>query len=190
MRGQLQLEGCQHSLHPVTLHPTSSALYLLLRRAPSSGASPREETRLCAGLVGGWAGDAGPALQRVGRPSCVSGPCAAIPGLVHRVRGGAGEGSPESWVPPWLCHQPAVCLKHITGLPGRQFSFFLRTPLPHLFLGPHLLHMEVPRLGVKSELQLLAYVTATTMLDQSCICDPHHSLFQHWILKPLSEARD
>ena len=29
------------------------------------------------------------------------------------------------------------------------------------FLGPHLWHMEVPRLGVKSELQLPAYATAT-----------------------------
>ena len=28
------------------------------------------------------------------------------------------------------------------------------------FLGPYLLHMEVPRLEVESELQLLAYVTA------------------------------
>ena len=29
------------------------------------------------------------------------------------------------------------------------------------FLGPHPLHMEVPRLGVELELQLPAYVTAT-----------------------------
>jgi len=28
------------------------------------------------------------------------------------------------------------------------------------FLGPYLWHIEVPRLGVKSELQLLAYATA------------------------------
>ena len=32
-----------------------------------------------------------------------------------------------------------------------------------VFLGPHLWHMGVPRLGVKSELQLLAYTTATAM---------------------------
>ena len=31
------------------------------------------------------------------------------------------------------------------------------------FLGPHPGHMEVPRLGVESELQLLAYTTATAM---------------------------
>ena len=36
-----------------------------------------------------------------------------------------------------------------------------------LFLGPHLRHMEVPRLGIESELQLPAYttVTATATLD-------------------------
>ena len=32
-------------------------------------------------------------------------------------------------------------------------------------------HMEVPRLGVKLELQLLAYTTATAMQDPSYICD-------------------
>ena len=33
------------------------------------------------------------------------------------------------------------------------------------FLGPYLWHMEVPRLGVESELQLLAYATAPAMQD-------------------------
>ena len=35
------------------------------------------------------------------------------------------------------------------------------------FLGSHLWHMEVPRLGVKSELQLPAYTTATATPDLS-----------------------
>ena len=39
------------------------------------------------------------------------------------------------------------------------FFFFLG------FLGLHPRHMEVPRLGVKPELQLLAYTTVTAMLD-------------------------
>ena len=43
------------------------------------------------------------------------------------------------------------------------------------FLGPHLQHMEVPRLGVKSEPQLLTYTTATETPDPSCVCDLHHS---------------
>ena len=36
-------------------------------------------------------------------------------------------------------------------------------------------HMEVPRLGGKSELQLEAYTTATAMPDLSRVCDLHHS---------------
>ena len=58
------------------------------------------------------------------------------------------------------------------------------------FLGPHLQHMEVPRLGVESELQLQVYTTATAMQDLSCICDLPYSSQQHRILNPLREARD
>ena len=46
--------------------------------------------------------------------------------------------------------------------------------------------MEVPRLGVESELQLPAYATATAPLDLSHICDLHHSLQQCQTLTPLS----
>jgi len=35
--------------------------------------------------------------------------------------------------------------------------------------------MEVPRLGVELELQLLGYTTARAMRNPSCICDLHHS---------------
>ena len=58
------------------------------------------------------------------------------------------------------------------------------------FLGLYPWHMEVPRLGVKSELQLQAYSTATATWDPSTICDLHQSLCQRQILNPLSEARD
>ena len=51
-------------------------------------------------------------------------------------------------------------------------------------------HMEVPRLGVQSELQLPAYATATAMQDPSLIWDLHHSSWQRWILNPLSKAMD
>ena len=54
----------------------------------------------------------------------------------------------------------------------------------------HLWHMDVPRLGIELELQLLAYPTATAMPDLSCICDLFWGLQQHRILNPLSEARD
>ena len=47
------------------------------------------------------------------------------------------------------------------------FFFFLL-----FFLQLHLGHMEVPRLGVRSELQLPAYTIATAMLDPSPACTP------------------
>ena len=50
--------------------------------------------------------------------------------------------------------------------------------------------MEVLRLGIKLELQLSAYTTATSMIDVSHICDLHCSLWQHQILNPLNKARD
>ena len=59
-----------------------------------------------------------------------------------------------------------------------------------LFLGPHSWHMVVPRLGVKSELQLPAYITATAMQDLSHVCNLHHSSWQCQILNPLSQARN
>ena len=59
-----------------------------------------------------------------------------------------------------------------------------------VFLGPHPQHMEVPRLGFESELQLPAYATATAMQDPSRICNLHHSSWQHLIPNPLSKARD
>ena len=48
--------------------------------------------------------------------------------------------------------------------------------------------MDIPRLGVESELQLPAYTTA--MQDLSRICDLYHSSWQHQILNPPSKARD
>ena len=69
-------------------------------------------------------------------------------------------------------------------LPSQIFFFVFA------FLGPHLRHMEVPRLGVESELQLSAYTTATATWDPSHICDLHHSSQQCQILNPQSQARD
>ena len=68
------------------------------------------------------------------------------------------------------------------------FSFFF-------FLGPHSRHMEVPRWGIKLELQLPAYATATaTVLDPNFMYELHHSSQQggsltHWAgpgIKPAS----
>ena len=56
------------------------------------------------------------------------------------------------------------------------------------FLQLHLGHREVPGLGVKSELQLLAYTTA--MWDPNLICSLRHSSWQCQMPNPLSEAMD
>ena len=41
--------------------------------------------------------------------------------------------------------------------------------------------MEDPSLGVKLELQLLAYTTATGMPGPTCVSNLHHSSQQFWI---------
>ena len=74
------------------------------------------------------------------------------------------------------------------GVGGRpcssSFFFFF------FFLEPPFWHMEVPRLKVESELQVLAYAIAKAMPDPRCLCDLHHSSRQRQILNPLSEAGD
>ena len=69
-------------------------------------------------------------------------------------------------------------------------SIYLCTYLYSFFFGLHQWHMEVPRPGVESGLQLPAYPSATAMSDLSCICNLQHSSWQCQILNPLSEARD
>ena len=49
-----------------------------------------------------------------------------------------------------------------------KLDFFL------VFLGPRPRHLDIPRLGVKLELQLLAYTTATATQNLSCVCDLQH----------------
>ena len=57
-----------------------------------------------------------------------------------------------------------------------KFYFILFTYYYYFcFLGLHLWHGEIPRLGVESELQLLAYATDAATQDRSQICDLHHS---------------
>ena len=69
------------------------------------------------------------------------------------------------------------------------FFVFLFSP-SFFFLGRHPWHMEVPRLGVELEPQLLAYPTATAMPDLSHIYKLCSTLQQCQILNPLSKARD
>ena len=58
-----------------------------------------------------------------------------------------------------------------------------------VFLGPHPWHMDIPRLGVESELQLLAYATARAMADLSHICNPHHCLQPCWIFLSTEQGQ-
>ena len=68
-------------------------------------------------------------------------------------------------------------------------NFFFLSFFLFVFLGLHSWHMEVPRLGVESEVQLLAYNVATAIPDPSLVCDLHHSSQQCQILNPLSRVR-
>ena len=64
----------------------------------------------------------------------------------------------------------------------------------YLFLGPHLWHMEVPRLGVESEPQLPGYTTATVMPHLSHVGNLHTAhgndrSLTHWVrpgIQPVS----
>ena len=74
--------------------------------------------------------------------------------------------------------------------PGTPISNCLFLCLFACFLGLNPWHMEVPRLGVELELQLLAYTTVIEMQDLGHVCKLHRSSWQCRILNPLSEARD
>ena len=86
------------------------------------------------------------------------------------------------WVLVWF-------FQHNTAFQIIFFFFFV-------FLGLHMCHMEVPRVGVESELQLPAYTTATATPDLNYVFDLHltatHSnsrSLTHWArlgIKPTS----
>ena len=57
-------------------------------------------------------------------------------------------------------------------LENKRFKFYDNQMQSRLFsLGPHLWCMEVPKVGVKWELQLPAYATATARSEPRLICD-------------------
>ena len=67
-----------------------------------------------------------------------------------------------------------------------EYSFLYYTVLScshslshSLSLRLYLQYMEVPRLGVESELQLPVHTTATAMTNPSHICNLYHSSWQH-----------
>ena len=76
----------------------------------------------------------------------------------------------STWRPNGTRDQCELCALAQKGSPATFFSFsFL------LFRTAPTWHMEVPSLGIKSELQLPAYTTDTTTWDLSHVCDLHHS---------------
>ena len=83
-----------------------------------------------------------------------------------------------------IFHSPDLQLCANFDIHGHFFTFFFF----FVFLGLHLWHMEVPRLGVQLEQPLPAYATAKQ--DTSCICGLHCSSQQSQILNPLSKDRD
>ena len=86
----------------------------------------------------------------------------------------------------FLIHRIRLYIQDMCITDNSPPLFFVFLP----FLGPLPRHMEVPRLGVESELQLLAYTTTTATWDLRHICDLHHSSRQRWILNPPNKARD
>ena len=74
-----------------------------------------------------------------------------------------------------MCVFMCVCVFIFRKFPSilyHIFFFLIGLKMQHM-------EMEVPRLGVESKLQLLAYDTATTIPNLSHVCDPHCSSQQH-----------
>ena len=74
-----------------------------------------------------------------------------------------------------------------------SFTIFDLLFLPH-FSGQNLQHLEVPNLIPRGQLGAGAAAASLhhsdSKTDPTCVCDLHHSSWQHQILKPLREARD
>ena len=84
-------------------------------------------------------------------------------------------------------HFPRVLLWHDSSGVGRGAGFFLFFPG---LLRLHLWHMEVPRLGVESEPQLLAYTTTTAMPIRDAFATHTIAPGNARSFNPLREARD
>ena len=137
-----------------------SSFTSLLTRAPWAGVGEQA-----------WCCNCSP--QRQGLPSL---------GKFSGVQVGDTEILPARWL-PGLTPGPSAA----GGLGCGIFFFFLPSSFFLFRAAPW--HVEVPRLGVESELQLLAYTTPKATPDPSCICGVYHSSGQHQILNLLNEAR-
>ena len=76
-------------------------------------------------------------------------------------------------VPKYLCSLANGCFLRSADTEGTiALSCFFLFVFLFCFLGLHLWHMEVPRLGTESELQLQAYATATAMQGSEPLLQP------------------
>ena len=106
----------------------------------------------------------------IGNPSCG-----------HNSR--LGEGNIGIW---------ATSSHNLLGLPVLliPFFFFFFFFFWSCFRAIPTAYMEVPSLGVESELWPLAYFTIIAMSGLRHVCDLHHTSQQCWILNPLNKPRD
>ena len=103
---------------------------------------------------------------------------------------GGGVGGPGSWL-GHLCltssarlSLPRAASEVMAAHRGLNCNMFHMQCCCCFFQQPHLWHMEVPRLGVSSEIQLPVYARATATRDLSRVFDLHHSSRQRQILNP------
>ena len=77
------------------------------------------------------------------------------------------------------------------ALPSFFFSSLPFPLLPSCFSFFHSLTCRIWKFPSQGSIRAAAevYTTITAILDPSCICNLCHSLWQHQILNPLSEAR-
>ena len=91
------------------------------------------------------------------------------------------------WLSPILGNRAHFLPGHVSQVRVHGFVVVVVVCL----LGPHPRHMQLPRLGVESELPLPAYITATAMPDPSWVCDlclSNAGSLTHWA-RPGIEPR-
>ena len=133
-----------------------------------------------------WAGKSMPVTGRPARRRVThaeNAPEGTLAGTPHQAAQNTGPSHCPTHPPhnPLCLSQLPQCASYLNSRVQREIASSrvwgqsLFTSHFFFFLWPHLQHREVPRLGVKSELQLPAYTTATATPDLSCICELHHT---------------